>query len=586
MRKRIARTLAGAAPLIGIIVAGLAAAPEARGQVGRLYVIVVADRWDPQAGGDMEANVGALKELFRTNVPRHMLTFEVVGRPEWTPAGVLARIARAPVGPNDALVVFAMGHGAFDARRGSYLRLAGGQALFRDNLRRALEARGVRLAGLFTDHCNGPKKYELPGPPAAFALPDASEVSPVFRALFFESRGVIELAACRPGEFALCLPTLVYRDPQSHQSELHYSGSLFTQALVGALQFSPPVEDEGEWRPDWRTVAANTGNRVREDFGAAFPNGVRLGPNGGPQVTQTVMLLGQVPIDLRPASPPAAPIAESPNRLGLQVVAIGEGFDGVSVAEVFPGTPAAKEGFAVGDVLLKMGRTVLRTPEDFDRALRAAGDRVMIAGHGADGQDFARHFDLDPTVERQAFKPKLPPDDGAVLIEEFGAEVRAGDDALIVSSVRPFSVAAAYDCQPGDQIRLFHDRKVRTPADFRAALAAANRAEGIRFAGHDPRGWDFDFLIDLDGPRTSRLGVYVADDAQGRGAILTWIMFHFPAAEHGLEAGDLVLAINGRRVANAADVRAKLAQSPRTCKISTWKAKTNKVEDHEVELCH
>ena len=569
-----------------LLVTGLAA-PEVRGQQARVHVIIVANRWDASIGGDMALNAKGIAEMFRTNVPRRNLTVEVVDRNAWTPRGVLDRIARAPVGPNDSLIVFAMGHGAFDPRSGSYLLLAGGQPLFRSQLRQAVEARGARLGALFTDHCNGPRKVEkMNGVQAPAPPPEAVEISPSFRALFFESRGFMELSACKPGEFALCLPSLLAQGFGRGRPEVYYRGSLFTQALMDSLQLGAFGDDGTPLRPSWRAVASDVGDRVKKDFDQVFPTGLRLGPGGGPQNTQTVVLLGEPPIDLRPAPPPAAPEAVSPNRLGVRVEPVGQGQDGVRIVEVVPGTPAAEDEFRVGDVLLTMGRSVLRTPGDLARALEAAGKQVVIAGYDAKGEEFARPFKLMEAVATNDHEVRKPPaSSGPVLVEAFGAEVEAGPEGVIVRNVLPHTVAAAFDFVPGDLIRRVHEREVRSPDEFRKALAAAGATPMVRFAGTDPRGWDYDGMHDVASPRSSRLGVYMDNDTNGQGVILSKLMLHFPAADHGLKAGDVVRAINGERVANIQDAAAKMARSARTCKLLVWNAQTNRDEEHEIELC-
>ncbi|MBV8992475.1 MAG: PDZ domain-containing protein, partial [Pseudonocardiales bacterium] len=60
------------------------------------------------------------------------------------------------------------------------------------------------------------------------------------------------------------------------------------------------------------------------------------------------------------------------------------GTDGVIVAAVVPGGPAANAGLRPGDVITVVGTTPTRTPEDFLGALRRAapGDTVTVTFHG------------------------------------------------------------------------------------------------------------------------------------------------------------------------------------------------------------
>ena len=85
------------------------------------------------------------------------LKIVTVERGECRPDLILWRIAALRPGPDDAVVVFFSGHGAFDDQEDQYFkfpRLGPQTFLTRRQVREAIKAKGTRLGVLITDCCN------------------------------------------------------------------------------------------------------------------------------------------------------------------------------------------------------------------------------------------------------------------------------------------------------------------------------------------------------------------------------------------------------------------------------------------------
>jgi S1-C subfamily serine protease len=93
----------------------------------------------------------------------------------------------------------------------------------------------------------------------------------------------------------------------------------------------------------------------------------------------------------RPAAPaqPPAPLAErgAAGKPGYLGVVVDEAERGVVVSRVFPGSPAAAAGVAVGDAIATIDATAVQDLDDLDRALAglAPGSRVALGLRSAHG---------------------------------------------------------------------------------------------------------------------------------------------------------------------------------------------------------
>ncbi len=84
------------------------------------------------------------------------------------------------------------------------------------------------------------------------------------------------------------------------------------------------------------------------------------------------------------ATPRAAPERQIERELGFSVRASESG-QGVRITGVEPGSPAQRQGFAAGDIVLRVGDTEVNSPTEFRRALRDhrdAGAARMLVSRG------------------------------------------------------------------------------------------------------------------------------------------------------------------------------------------------------------
>ncbi len=144
---------------------------------------------------------------------------------------------------------------------------------------------------------------------------------------------------------------------------------------------------------------------------------------------------------------------------------------GVLVSEVTQDDPAEKAGIKAGDVVLKIGDKLVRTPHDLLFAVLAyePGDkvRVLVSRRGKDKEFVvvARRRDSEETTGTREIE------DAADLLQELGLVLEEGDDAVTVSGVVAGSAAAAADVRRGDVILEVNQQKVKTPADVIEALS-------------------------------------------------------------------------------------------------------------------
>lgn len=252
---------------------------SARG--GNLFAIVATDDAAPGIGEDMEKNSKMVVSMIKRNVPRGRSQIVKVQPRALTPAAVLRTIEGLNAGADDVVFFYYSGHGAYDeARQQTYLMMSRtpGSVLFVGQVRRAIEAKRVRLATLVVDCCNNLRPVLARGPIAPGEPSDAGppEVTPLFRRLFFEPRGSVIIESSAPREYAVVLPAMHFRDPQRGVLAFHF-GSLFTQSFTGVIQ---NLEGDPDAAPDWAAICRQTQEGIDFRFPDLCPGGVITLGNG------------------------------------------------------------------------------------------------------------------------------------------------------------------------------------------------------------------------------------------------------------------------------------------------------------------
>ena len=199
-----------------------------------IHLVVVGDTLDPRIGGSVEVDMQSIAGTFAGQVRKgDRLEIVTLKSGECRPDLILRRIAALGAGPDDAVVVFFSGHGAFDDQEDQYLkfpRLGPQFFLTRRQVREAIKAKGTRLGVLITDCCNNISI--IPKLPSALRwapmAPAPPLISPLFRSLFLETRGLVDVTSSKKGERSLAYPATKF----AGREEVYPQGGLFSTSIV------------------------------------------------------------------------------------------------------------------------------------------------------------------------------------------------------------------------------------------------------------------------------------------------------------------------------------------------------------------
>lgn len=304
---------------LGILIGGLLASglcpPLAVAQT--LHAVVVADL-SPWAGwGTYLPSISmdtkqVYLQLHNQLPPAHLVYHEVSIEEDASssPQTILDLVAELRPTVQDTMLVYFTGHGGNDDR-GHHFELAKGK-LYREDLKRAMEAKGARFNVLITDCCNLRADGE-----AFFApmlMPDEPRViSPLFRSLFFSSSGWVDMNGSSPGEAAFVAPL----------SEDSFPGSIFTTQLTTFL-------DGHRTQPTtWEQLVREVSLDVAVAFKTLYPRGAMAAKGAPLQTEQNVE---------------ASAYPGMPERSGLRtgLVVRDEGGRGAQIIAVKAGQPGER----------------------------------------------------------------------------------------------------------------------------------------------------------------------------------------------------------------------------------------------------
>lgn len=173
---------------------------------------------------------------------------------------------------------------------------------------------------------------------------------------------------------------------------------------------------------------------------------------------------------------------------------------GALVAEVTPGSPAAKAGIERGDIILELNGKPVNAPDDLSVHISqiAPGTTVHLK-ISRNGQT----RDVDVTLDELAEKtePSTTGEAGSVALQgvqvqnltpaiasEFGISTKV--PGVVITAVDPSSAAAAADLESGDVIQEVNRKPVRNVTEYKQALLGAgnqavlllvNRAGATRY---------------------------------------------------------------------------------------------------------
>ncbi|MBI5666754.1 MAG: PDZ domain-containing protein [Chloroflexi bacterium] len=278
------------------------------------------------------------------------------------------------------------------------------------------------------------------------------------------------------------------------------------------------------------------------------------------------------------ATPEATPEEATPEAaqpfLGVLLSAVD---DGARVEEVVAGSPAEDAGLQVGDVITAIGGEAVTAETARDvLAQHAVGDTVTL-----DVQRGDETLSLDVTL---AERPQRTEPDVNIQIMPgmaslFGLRLEQTDEGLVVREVEPDSAAAEAGFEVGDVITKVGDTEIRQPSDILQALTSLDTSQPVTVevqrGGETvtleisldnlviPFGEGRGFAMPFDMPfgmmgGGARLGVqFVTLDektaeehnvTQTEGALIMEVTKDSPAEKAGLQANDIVTAVDGDRV--------------------------------------
>ena len=162
---------------------------------------------------------------------------------------------------------------------------------------------------------------------------------------------------------------------------------------------------------------------------------------------------------------------------------LGKG-GGALVAEVTPGSPAAKAGIERGDIIFDLDGQPVNTPEDLSvHIAELAPGSVIHLKVSRNGQTRDVDVALDELSETASASASSKTGTNALegvevqnLTPAIANDLRisAGTPGVVVTSVDSSSAAAAADMERGDVIQEVNRKPVRNVAEYNAAVSAAH----------------------------------------------------------------------------------------------------------------
>ncbi len=312
---------------------GAFACSTAHGQEtsARIHLLVVADTNDPKIGESVKADLKAVPEVFRGNVPDWQLHVETISGLRVRPERIVATIQRMNIQPaRDTIVFYYSGHGGYDQQAREHVLYPHRRPLAMRAIRAALEQTQPRLAVALTDTCSN---FVSVAVAEAAIYPPPTRISAAFKSLFLDPTGFVFVSSTKPGQ----------------EAKGGLSGGFFTFTF---LKF---VHGHHDRTLSWSSVVANVNDaietglaRVTRQTAYLAAAGSRGNVAGTVSSTPDNTAANTAPVapSESPATPPAEPDSSPspPGRLRFGIVAdrtaSSAGLNGVEVLRVEPNSPA------------------------------------------------------------------------------------------------------------------------------------------------------------------------------------------------------------------------------------------------------
>lgn len=320
----------------------------ATAEAGRLHVIIAADTTDATTGKYSDTDGGNMRGAFASALPEYSYQISSIPPAQMTAQGIIAFIDRnVRPAADDSIVFYFSGHGGYNDEIGHFLALRNNsEGLKRSSLLETLQSRNPRFVALITESCFN--FIDVVPPPMTAAAGMAPKViPPLYRRLFFDIEGLVDLNGCSRGQ-----KSLTYTMPEK--------GSIFTGALTGTLYNRKDSSNLG-----WSNFLHLVRNSTNENFQALYPQGVTVKTDSGrtkqrsqdPDFVSPLQireLSAQSANNVRPRppqrQPPQTPTPRpqppsypgSGNRVALGVRVKNCKDPGVHIMTVNPGSPATR----------------------------------------------------------------------------------------------------------------------------------------------------------------------------------------------------------------------------------------------------
>ena len=249
-----------------------------------IHAIVVGDLSPASGWGKLSPNIVMdtlnFGGMLESNLPKHQLNLvssQLSENEQSDPQFILKLIEDLSPRREDTVVFYYSGHGAADDQ-GHYLAMAKGK-LHRNQILEAILRKKPRLAVFISDCCNLRSDGELYFAPY-FQTKRPSSPSPLFRSLFLEPKGIVDINSSAPGEGAFFA--------KSGDELASMQGSIFTIALEAW------VEKNKSQRRVWDELVRGVSLQVHASFHDYFPKGIQA-TNGGTVQTQQNVFPFQYP---------------------------------------------------------------------------------------------------------------------------------------------------------------------------------------------------------------------------------------------------------------------------------------------------
>jgi hypothetical protein len=442
-----------------------------------LYVLIVADVPDSKLGAYAQVNALEMVTLLAKNVRQE--DYNVVVIPDNEPKKddlaedkILAAIGNLPNGPDDAILLYYFGNGEFrDKGQHFLLTREGADSISRSKIVEAIKKKKAGLTVILTD-ASFPVIPKPAGQPLA-AAPIVPETEPLFKKLFFRTKGVIDVNGCKKGQIAATCPDSM-------------DGSLFSLALRRVLQ------QENQSAKSWKEILAEIEQETADQFKKTYPNG--LDTDQGHQQTQTIYRFemrttanGKPQANAQPAGPPRTRIRS--RQLGLTVIVDG---GRLKIDSVDAGQPATRcvdgEGrswsLQPGDLIAQINGADVTTIEEFATAVRNSPYKMELVVVGNSDQ------------QNHRFTTNVNPRLGVSPGE-------TGGNKLQVASVVPGSAAThcsdeqgrQWRLEAGDVITSINGQSINSTDQFRKAVASSPAKMTLIVVGTDGQSHELNVTL-------------------------------------------------------------------------------------------